>query len=1141
MDGCFKRPRKRKTENCGKYRDLIFRLQSAKSKLSPIVDEIVVSALDLMQKDDDHFVSECTLTPNQYQDVIWASQMLREIEYDRMTHKNYYLPNTHLIVNHVSVENVQNNKDKSVVIDEATVVELLQLYDQMGVIIQRMLNSEPTVASDIAINSKMSQISTNESRSECRCDTTMPASTTTTEYNEVDSLTSEKSALKPCIKSTCPAFKKSSSGKESSEASERKSVSINEYVDTKVCDDPTIYIKIQCCTDCSETGETEMNPKTSQIKCSSNICESHCHIKLDGEPVTLKINQCNGNEDPLYCINARSDDDDDIKIVIKQCPDCKSTVIGSSTKIENTPDSHESITIHGTLEVDETNMEYSSSDDSSKPTATGKECQCKEQKLCIDLAKLKELMKCSCDEPKSPKMDVIIDSDNVEKSEVKVVPLMRRRVCSSMEFDVSTVQTRLREKEIEHKNAHIVLELKQLGVDQILRASKPAKCCRKAILNERQRTALPYCVSLRSLPLMGNDAEVIKQSVDMSVRKIKNAIDLNQAYKDKLAYYVNLGKDDFKHNQTPWVVPLYEMDLTKSESAIYEKGRFYVLKKEEIVSKQVESAATLLRIDSKLRRKDSFRAKDLSYTTKNRCFVLRKPNLSRRIEWNESRSSVLSRRIKRKRIKRRMELKFRNCIPKKRRIWRTNIDKFVFPHHKELEFKSVDMHFHETETTEISRFPSFAKCFNSESDIAHLNAFPCFNICNFDNKHKNSSKPIFFKNNGIGDCSLSRLMDFYFINKPKKFKKRFSKIFHKKNHTSPTLPTASRNRNTKKTIFDAPNTLTYFVEKTNSEEHFDHKLEKKKLNGVGRFKAANNKKKTVLEYYVSLVKGDLVWSNTLPLVPPDYNAFYNHASEHKKVPIEEPMIATRVSREESSREPTRSPSRSSRRNSGSVSKRRRNTLSQVDVTQDNAPPKAVTMSPELHQVHDAPESIDESWFPHVVSETSLPKIYEKYEKTEVEKVEAQKVEPRDDPEEPEESAQPQEPPETPKKVISKCSSKQVCIKHECKGSCKTKPCSSSTPSSPSKKAGPGDITIAIKKKRNGIVVEGIAPVTCNKEVCEIYKNKNLAPADSEKQKKASSSAKSPKEKRFKVVAKDNVEIIINNNTVSVANSDKKKK
>ncbi|XP_008200810.2 uncharacterized protein LOC103315014 isoform X1 [Tribolium castaneum] len=1137
MDRCFKWPQESKSKNYEEDRELIFRLQSAKRRLSPIVDDIVESAVDLIEKGDDHFVNECTLTPDQYQDVIWASQMLRQIEYDRMNHNNYYLPNTNLIVNRVSVESVKKTRDKSaVVIDQATVVQLLQLYDQMGVIIQKMLNTNKATKNvDV-------QKSTDESRSDCRCDTTMPASTTTTENNEVDSLTSEKSALKPCIKSTCSAFKKSSSSKENGEDSERKSVSINDEVETKVCDDPTIYIKIQCYTDCSETAEVDATPKTSEVKCSKS-CDSHYHIKLDGEPVTLKMNQTNHNEDPVFCINARSDDESDVKIVIKQCPECRSTIIGSSTKIENPPESHESLTIHGTPQLDETNLEYSS-DDSGKSTSPS-ECHCKEKKMCIDLAKLKELLGCSCDKPK---MDVVIDSDSVEKSEVKVrelPPLMRRRVCSSMEFDVTTVKTRLREKEIEHKNAHIVLELKQLGVDQILRASKPAKCCRKAILNERQRTALPYCVSLRSLPLMSNDAEVIKQSVDMSVKKIKNAIDLTQAYKDKLAYYVSLGKDDFKQKQTPWVAPLYGMDLNGEED------RFYVLKKEEAE----EQVATLLGIVERLRRND------LSYT-KNRCFVLRKPNMMRRItEWNESKSSVLSRRINRKRIKRRMELKFRNCKPnRRRRSWRSNIDRFGFPH----QFNSLDVNF--LQTTEISRFTSFAKCSNSGSDIP-LNAFPCFNICNLDNKQQEA---IVEKSKGSGDCSLSKMLDFSYLNKPEKSK---------------FLPSVFRKKNSKrKKSLPASNALTIFIPKS---------------------KGVKRKKKNVLEYYVGLVKGDLVWSNTLPLVPQNYDTYYNHASERKKVPVEEPIVATRVSRAESSREPTRSPSRSSRRSSGSATRRKRLTLPESN----NEPQKTVTSSPEPQQVN-APEMAqvdetqelkDESWFPHVVSDTSLPNIQETFEKKEVEQTEAQPVEPRDDPheeefveqqeepeeqqEEPEEQQEePEEqPPPPPQAVKSKCSTKQVCIKHDCKSGCKaSKACCSSasqssspppppssaphsssvppssarhsssppapsarhssSPPPPSQKAGPGDITIAIKKKRKGIVIEGRAPASCNKEVCEIYKNKNLVPDKPEKQQKAkSSSDKPPKEQKFKVVAKDSVEIIINNNTISVTNNDKRKK
>lgn len=185
--------------------NLIFRLQTAKDKISPIVDDIVLSAVNLIEKGDNNFISEWKLTLDEYRDVIWASQILKEIKY-----KNYYLPNSNIIVNHVSVENTKQTCDKCVVIDEATVIELLELYDRLGDVLHIMLSREQKSRRDTAVSPKSSQKSNSQSKSDCKYESTLPASTTTSEYkyNKADELTSEVS-LKPCIKSTCAAYAKS--------------------------------------------------------------------------------------------------------------------------------------------------------------------------------------------------------------------------------------------------------------------------------------------------------------------------------------------------------------------------------------------------------------------------------------------------------------------------------------------------------------------------------------------------------------------------------------------------------------------------------------------------------------------------------------------------------------------------------------------------------------------------------------------------------------------------------------------------------------------------------------------------------------------------------------------------------------------
>ncbi|KAH0814890.1 hypothetical protein GEV33_007902 [Tenebrio molitor] len=870
---------KNDTEEEQKCKHLIGRLQAARNKLTPIIDDIIVSAVDSIQRGDNKFLSECTLTVDQYQDVIWASQILREIEYQcRTDDEKYKLPNSTVIVNNVSVDHksrMMSVRDKSIVIDEAIVVELLELYEQMGVVIQRMV-AERTHASDqppMPTSAKRitSESSTSERTLRSRSSSRKYVTTTDTSLSDVNEKHEDKESTPPHIKSTF---------------------------------------------DISDAEDDNKNYKDTPISCAKN-CPSHYHVRLDGKPVTLKMNQVKNNaeEGAVYCINTGSDDNDnDIRIVIKQCPECRSTVIASSSRIQGFGgESHESITLHG-KGGDETDMTYSSDGSNNM-------CTCHDKGVIyINISRVRcddrYTPPCSCSESEGHrsqrKLDVVIDTDNVDQSTVKVrsessiasihdsdskptsftrakssvdhihgknvaikpepgIPLTRRRICSSMEFDVSTVHSRLRDREIEHGNAHIVVELKKLGVDKILRACRPAKCCRQAILDEKQRTALPYCVSLKSLPLMGNDAEVIKQSIDMSVKKIKNSLDLTQAYKDKLAFYVSLGKDDFKPNVNfPWQIS----------------------------------------------------------------------------------------------------------------------------HDSKLEEKSC-------------------KHFSSR----------CLPKC----EEKKSKKSV-----------------------------------------------------------------------------------KKKM-----------------EYYVSLINGDLVWGEALPLLPQNYDTYYNYSNHNDKeptppsTPVEDPMVATRVTNDTSHRAYSRAatPSENEYQNQ-SDSPDDRSIISELITDPDNMPLESQEKNNDSPKskfppFSMGPESLYAPWSPFLVSEHSLPRIREEViEKEEAPPVEAEPV-----------------PAKEETKPKSKCSSKSVCVRNSCV-KCKSKECQGKP--STSKKGHPRDaIRIAIKKtKDNGICVEGKAPKACNKEICEIYKNKSMMPDKSAKHR--------DRDQTFKISGKDNIEIYINNQKICVANNKNKK-
>lgn len=112
----------------------------------------------------------------------------------------------------------------------------------------------------------------------------------------------------------------------------------------------------------------------------------------------------------------------------------------------------------------------------------------------------------------------------------KYIPLGRTKICSSLEFDVTTAESKIRTRGIKNKNNKILVQLQDFGTDNLLRACRPAKCCRKAVLNEKMKKCLPYAASIRSLPLDDDDMDVINQSLQMSLQKVKNSTNLQREF-----------------------------------------------------------------------------------------------------------------------------------------------------------------------------------------------------------------------------------------------------------------------------------------------------------------------------------------------------------------------------------------------------------------------------------------------------------------------------------------------------------------------------------------------------------------------------------------------------------------------------------
>lgn len=136
--------------------------------------------------------------------------------------------------------------------------------------------------------------------------------------------------------------------------------------------------------------------------------------------------------------------------------------------------------------------------------------------------------------------------------------IARNRVCSSLEFDVNMVHSTLRVNGISHPNQYVKKRLEALGTDNIIRACRPAKCCRKTILNEKSKLEIPYPASLRSLPLNESDVRVITETINMIEPKT-GTHSKTHTYHARLEYYARVNSDLDSRSDFPWVIPTYEI------------------------------------------------------------------------------------------------------------------------------------------------------------------------------------------------------------------------------------------------------------------------------------------------------------------------------------------------------------------------------------------------------------------------------------------------------------------------------------------------------------------------------------------------------------------------------------------------------
>lgn len=135
------------------------------------------------------------------------------------------------------------------------------------------------------------------------------------------------------------------------------------------------------------------------------------------------------------------------------------------------------------------------------------------------------------------------------------------------------VKTTLTTSGIYHPNINIQKELQDLGLENLIRACRPAKCCRKSVINEKPRNALPYPASLMSLPLDEADLDMIKEIIRQDESNENLTKTKYQTFHFKFDRYTNFQRDD----KFPWKIPKYEV-------------RFFEIFKTEKVGRHAETS-----------------------------------------------------------------------------------------------------------------------------------------------------------------------------------------------------------------------------------------------------------------------------------------------------------------------------------------------------------------------------------------------------------------------------------------------------------------------------------------------------------------------------------------------------------------------
>ncbi|CAG9832083.1 unnamed protein product [Diabrotica balteata] len=616
------------------FRSVTSKLYMARKKLQPVVNDILKTASQNSDVKPGQQGKSYYLTIDQYKDAMWAARLLKEVEDVLKLDKNK--KPSFQTQSFTFDAKVKVNKGGKIYIDTPILLQLIDLHKLLGDIID-FLQELPQDGNDTSkediVDQKSSQsksltISTGSSEDsrqsepekitkEILTTLTMPLSTdfvVLTANNTNSKIKLSPSQQKP---SAIKMNTKNESKPTLSTSSRFTNTNNNNNKEEVVDADGAKKIIVKCMADLDKVRhflEKDFSVQSVRIEKPKSYSAVNAanggNFTQNGEPLSDKdeaykydmhdgcccMDSCPGDQ-PLeftwkengetgsklvICIKGKSEEDGDIHVVIRQCPECLHGVMTDDSEpcdpyipdedIQPVEPSVPSFKEPSKVEVvpvppPPRDPSHISTHEPSKPKIVKSEnshhvnvifdpddprrsiVQGPNIKLNDTVNLHLTTSECNQDliislsvKPKGVKSKPVINIDDiltdsqtsVEKSKIsvnqsnskvaeKVIPIFRTKICSSMEIDLDNIKTKLYTTDMQHPSEEVQARLNDIGVHNLLRASRPAKCGRIAVLDEFSNKSIPYAPSLRSLPLDDIDIQFINQSLNMSINKIKHS------------------------------------------------------------------------------------------------------------------------------------------------------------------------------------------------------------------------------------------------------------------------------------------------------------------------------------------------------------------------------------------------------------------------------------------------------------------------------------------------------------------------------------------------------------------------------------------------------------------------------------------